>query len=125
MKTAMNPLIVKFSGGEAGRSGGFPGWTFHVIAGEVPASNAVSQAALQKLTEGKPPPLVNNTSNWRSMLAAVDCQPLAVAQPFAQLTQRPRASCYRASRCRVEDGVCEGAFLARNLGVGPVHYRRN
>ncbi len=54
MKTAMNPLIVKFFGGADERSGGFRGWTFHVSAGEVLASNAVSHAALQKLTEGKP-----------------------------------------------------------------------
>ncbi len=54
MKTAANPPIVKFSGGEDERSDRFRGWTFHVSAGEVLASNAVSQAALQKLTEGKP-----------------------------------------------------------------------
>ncbi len=54
MKTAERPTIAMFFGSENGRSGGFRGWTFHVSAGEVLASNAVSHAALQKLTEGKP-----------------------------------------------------------------------
>jgi hypothetical protein len=116
MKTAANPPIVKFPGGADERSGGFRGWTFHVSAGEALASGAVSQAALQTLTEGNPPPLVNTTSNWRSMLAAVDCQPLAVAQPFAQLSQRHRAPCSRASRCRVRRMRLAGAAAQPSIG---------
>ena len=42
MKAAANPPIVKFSGGEDGRSGRFRGWTFRVSAGEVLAIGAVN-----------------------------------------------------------------------------------
>ena len=41
MRTAVNPTIVMFSGGEDGRSGGFPGQTARVGASELLASGAV------------------------------------------------------------------------------------
>ena len=85
MKTAANLPIVKFSGGEDGRSGRFRGWTFRVSAGEVLAGGAASRPA-SKSSEGATPPMGAGISNWRPILAAVDCQRLAVGiQPFAQL----------------------------------------